>query len=131
MRPEKKRPGPVQSGLADNTSDHHHSSLKDTTPVASYVPRQRVGTLSTRQLSDFPAARAHAMPPVPGRRLWVVAVLTCPLCGGGHTHRSGDDTMLLSGRLLRRCPTTGRLYRLGKVRRCNEARRTVRLAWAA
>lgn len=130
MSPNAKRPGPPQSGLAANASDHSHSQ-KDANPLQAYVPRQRDVSPSPSQLRDFPAGRAHALPPVPGRSLWIIAVLSCPLCGGGHTHRSGDASMILNGKLLRRCPTTGRLYRLGPVRRCAEARRAVRIAWAA
>jgi len=131
MSPNAKRPGPPQSGLANtDASDHTDSSLKDTTRMPSYGRTSRL-VAPQNGARDFPAARAHAMPPCPGRTMWVVAVLTCPLCAGGHTHRSGDDSMVLSGKLLRRCPTTGRVYRLGPVRRCNEARRTIRLALAA
>lgn len=130
MRPQKSGPESPQLGTANTFAPDHASSPKDTTPMPSYG--QPAGLVApSASIRRFPTARAHAMPPCPGRTMWAVAVLTCPLCGGGHTHRSGDASMILSGKLLRRCPTTGRLYRLGPVRRCNEARRSIRFAWAA
>lgn len=71
----------------------------------------------------LPRGRAYVGPPVRGRRLWLAAVLTCPVCGGMHSHRAGDDRLLLSGRLARRCPVTGRAYQLAPVQRRAEARR--------
>jgi hypothetical protein len=130
MARNAKRPGSPQPGLAANASDHTQQS-EGHQPMRSYVPGRRVVAQSPSRLDDFPASRAHALPPVPGRRLWVIAVLTCPLCGGGHTHRSGDDSMLLSNKMLRRCPTTGRLYRLGPVKRWRQARRPSIIALAA
>jgi hypothetical protein len=62
--------------------------------------------------------------------MWAAPVLRCVWCGGGHIHRTPDADMLLNEKLLRRCPTTGRLYRLGPVQRRNEARR-IPVAWAA
>lgn len=79
-------------------------------------------------LAGLPSGRAHAGPPAPGRRLWLVVVLACPCCGGMHQHRSGETARLLSGRSVRRCPTTGRPYRLAPVQRRREARRAVRHA---
>jgi hypothetical protein len=86
---------------------------------------------STKQLSSddsstsvsLPSARANAGPPVRGRSLWAITVLACPCCGGLHQHRGGDVTMLLRGRLVRTCPTSGERYRLSPVRRWREARR--------
>lgn len=71
----------------------------------------------------LPRGRAYAGPPVRGRRLWTVAVLRCPLCSAMHHHRAGDDRLLLTGRLARRCPVTGRTYQLAPVQRRREARR--------
>lgn len=81
-------------------------------------------------LSEYPSSRAFALPPCRGRTMWAAPVLRCVWCGGGHVHRTGDSDMLLAGKLVRRCPATGRLYRLGPVQRRNEARR-VSVAWAA
>jgi hypothetical protein len=39
-----------------------------------------------------------------------------------HQHRAGDPSALLHGKAVRRCPTTGELYRLSPVRRWREAR---------
>lgn len=72
-------------------------------------------------LLDLPTGRAYAGPPVPGRALWLACVLSCPLCGGMHAHRVGAVARLLSGRVVRRCPTTGRRYRLAPVQRRREA----------
>ena len=66
-------------------------------------------------------ARAYAGPPCPGRQLWAITVLRCPSCLGMHQHRVGQVSMLLSGRIDRRCPTTGELYRLAPVQRRREA----------
>lgn len=71
----------------------------------------------------LPRGRAYVGPPVRGRRLWAVSVLRCPCCGGMHSHRSGDDSMLLAGKVARRCPVTGRPYQLTPVQRRAEARR--------
>lgn len=70
-----------------------------------------------------PRGRAYAGPPVPGRTLWAVTVLACPLCDGMHQHRAGLVDALLSGRLTRVCPTTGKPYTLAPVQRRREARR--------
>jgi hypothetical protein len=78
---------------------------------------------SVQPIADIPHGRAYAGPPVPGRGLWAVTVLTCPLCEGMHQHRAVEAARLLSGRAERRCPTTGRLYRLAPVQRRREARR--------
>lgn len=86
---------------------------------------------STKQLSgddsstsvSLPAARANAGPPVRGRGLWAITVLTCPCCGALHQHRAGDPSALLRGRVVRSCPATGERYRLAPVRRWREARR--------
>ncbi|WP_433319151.1 hypothetical protein [Micromonospora chersina] len=40
-----------------------------------------------------------------------------------HQHRAGEAARLLSSRLRKRCPTTGRPYVLGPVQRRREARR--------
>jgi hypothetical protein len=69
-------------------------------------------------VSDLPHARANAGPPVPGRHMWAYTVLSCPRCGGMHQHRAGEP-----GRIVRSCPTTGRLYRLSPIKRWREARR--------
>ena len=129
--PDMQRPGSPQPGPANTNASDHTQQPEGHQPMRSYVPRQRLVASPVSRLNDFPASRAHAMPPVPGRTLWIVAVLTCVHCGGGHTHRSGDESMILSGKLLRRCPTTGQIYRCGPVRRSSEARRAVRIAWAA
>jgi hypothetical protein len=87
-------------------------------------PRQATSVTSyTTTETTVPQGRAFAGPPCPGRRLWAITVLTCPLCGGMHTHRSGQTARLLSGRVVRRCPTNGQLYRLNPVQRRREARR--------
>ncbi|GEM_PF-6471773 len=73
--------------------------------------------------TDIATARAHAGPPVAGRRLWAVTVLSCPECGAMHQHRTGRVGRLLSGREIRKCPVTRKPYRLGPVQRRHEARR--------
>jgi hypothetical protein len=85
--------------------------------------RPTINSLSLPLPADNFTARAHAGPPVPGRRLWAVTVLSCPLCGAMHQHRAGMVARLLSGRLQRICPTTGRKYTLRPVQRRREARR--------
>lgn len=72
-----------------------------------------------------PDARGRAIvgPPSPGRTKWLIAVLTCPLCGGMHHHRVADGAELLAGRMIRVCPTTGHDYQLSPVQRRREARR--------
>lgn len=80
-------------------------------------------TASVPPPADLPNGRAQAGPPCPGRRLWVVAVPRCPRCQGMHVHRVGEAARLLSGRVIRCCPTTGRAYRLAPVQRRREARR--------
>ncbi|PRY24061.1 hypothetical protein [Pseudosporangium ferrugineum] len=82
------------------------------------------------RIVDLPASRAFGLPPVKGRTMWAVVVLTCAHCGAGHVHRSGDSSMVLSGKLVRRCPATRQRYRLGPVQRRREAR-VYRIAWAA
>lgn len=81
--------------------------------------------LSHASLPDppLPAGRAYAGPPCCGRRLALVAVLTCPRCGAMHHHRAGDLRALLAGKVARTCPTTGQRYRLHPVQRRREARR--------
>lgn len=74
-------------------------------------------------LDGLPNARAYAGPPCPGRGSWAVTVLTCPVCGGMHQHRAFEAARLLAGRAVRRCPTTGKAYRLAPVQRRREARR--------
>ena len=66
-------------------------------------------------------ARAYAGPPVPGRTLWAVTVLTCCWCGAMHQHRVGEAAQLLSGRVVRSCPVWSRPYRLRPVQRRREA----------
>lgn len=75
-----------------------------------------------------PTGRAFAGPPVPGRRLWLVAVLTCPRCGAMHQHRVFEAARLLAGRVIRTCPATGQRYQLRPVQRRREAVRVVRRA---
>lgn len=93
--------------------------------VASGAASQQVGetTTSVADRADMPHGRAHAGPPCPGRGLWAVTVLTCPHCTGMHQHRVGQAARLLSGRIIRVCPTTGRPYVLAPVQRRREARR--------
>jgi len=79
-------------------------------------------SVSVSELPSLPRARAIAGPPCRGRSLWAVTVATCPRCGGMHQHRAGEATRLLSGRLVRLCPVTGRPYVLGPVQRQREAR---------
>jgi hypothetical protein len=73
--------------------------------------------------ADVPRARAYAGPPVPGRGLWAVTVLSCPICRAMHQHRVFESARLLAGRVTRCCPTTGRWYLLSPVQRRREARR--------
>lgn len=127
-RNTKKRPGPPQSGLAYNISTRRHSGQnasprKDTLEMQSYEILRGGGALSRGRVVDLPASRGFGLPPIPGRSLWAVIVLTCVHCGSGHVHRSGDASMVLSGKLVRRCPATRMRYRLGPVQRRNEARR--------
>lgn len=122
-------------GLAEEVSAHPHSDQK-TRPeghhhMSSYGPQHPAVAPAVSRLDDRPSSRAFALPPVAGRSLWAVPVLHCSWCGGGHVHRTADVEMLLAGKLLRRCPVVGRLYRLGPVQRRNEARRHVRLVRAA
>jgi hypothetical protein len=72
---------------------------------------------------SLPCARTYAGPPCTGRRLWAAAVLTCPVCGGMHTHRVGETARLLAGRVVKACPVSGHPYRLAPVQRRKEARR--------
>lgn len=67
------------------------------------------------------SARAVAGPPVPGRRLWAISVLTCPHCTAMHQHRAGETALLLAGRVDRACPTTGKRYVLFPIHRRREA----------
>lgn len=78
---------------------------------------------ASRSDAPLPSGRAYAGPPCHRRRLWLVVVLSCPICRGAHSHRSGDDRALLAGRVERACPVTGQLYRLNPVQRRREARR--------
>lgn len=71
--------------------------------------------------AGIPHARAYAGPPVPGRRLWLIAVLSCPRCGAMHQHRVYEAARLLAGRTVRACPTTGKPYVLSPVQRRKEA----------
>lgn len=80
-------------------------------------------SLSVADHLDMPHGRALAGPPCPGRTLWAVTTPTCPRCGGMHQHRVGEAGRLLSGRIVKVCPTTGQPYRLGPVQRRREARR--------
>jgi hypothetical protein len=75
--------------------------------------------------ADMPHARAYAGPPCRGRGLWAVTVLSCPWCRTMHQHRAGETARLLSGRLAKVCPVTGRPYRLAPVQRRREAVRRV------
>jgi hypothetical protein len=77
----------------------------------------------TAPTTTTPSGRAYAGPPVPGRTMWAITTLSCPLCEGMHQHRAVEAARLLSGRVERRCPTTGRPYRLAPVQRRREARR--------
>ena len=129
MDTDAKRPGSPQPGSADNTFDHQHSS-QEPIPMSSYVPRQRTVASSFRPF-DLPSSRAHALPPIEPRRLWAIIVLRCCHCGGGHVLRSGDVSLILSGRLVRRCPATKQKYRVGPIKRHHEARRVMRLAVVA
>lgn len=94
----------------------HHAKAA---PIRTSVQR----TADTPEGYTLPCGRAHACPPVPGRRLWLAVVLTCPQCGSAHAHRTGEAARLLSGRIVRTCPTTGRTYTLNPVQRRREARR--------
>lgn len=71
--------------------------------------------------ATMPCGRAYAGPPVPGRRLWLVAVLSCPVCSAMHQHRVYESARLLAGRVVRCCPATGRPYVLSPVQRRREA----------
>lgn len=79
--------------------------------------------ISVVDQGGMPHGRAYAGPPCPGRGLWAITVLACPHCGGMHQHRSGQAARLLSGRITRLCPTTGRAYVLAPVQRRRDARR--------
>jgi hypothetical protein len=92
----------------------------DRTPA---TPTVRTPGASVADTADLPHARAYGGPPVPGRRLWAVTVLACPVCRGMHQHRAGEAARLLSGRLRRRRPTTGQQYVLAPVARRREAMR--------
>ena len=115
-------------------------ALTTPTPAASLAlrtrtprgtgPNDRSGSPPSRRF-DLPASRAFGLPPVPGRSMWAVIVLTCAHCGSGHVHRSGDASLVLSGKLVRRCPATRERYRLGPVQRRAEARYSHRLAVVA
>lgn len=74
---------------------------------------------------DLPHARTYAGPPCGGRYMWLAVVLTCPHCRGMHQHRTGEAARLLSGRVRRCCPVTGRWYVLAPVQRRREAVRLV------
>jgi hypothetical protein len=93
------------------------------TRTVSEITNSTAFTVTDRDVSLY--ARAQAGPPCPGRQLWAVTVLRCPSCLGMHQHRVGQVSMLLSGRVDRRCPTTGELYRLAPVQRRREAVRRV------
>lgn len=137
--PDTKRPGVA------TTPGPHHKSPTPVTAASRPSPRILEGTRtsmkayeirgvnaspSRRRVVDLPASRAFGLPPVPGRTMWAVVVLSCSHCGAGHVHRSGDASMVLSGKLIRRCPATRQQYRLGPVQRRREAR-VYRVAWAA
>lgn len=72
---------------------------------------------------DLPRGRAYAGPPCGGRGLWLAIVMTCPQCGGMHSHRVGETARLLAGRIIKRCPVAGQPYVLAPVQRRREARR--------
>jgi hypothetical protein len=112
-------PGPATSTLGRRHSGPNSILTKDKS-MPSYDP-------AARSYPAFPVNRGIPMPPVIGRSMWCVVVLRCLLCNGGHTHRSGDGSMVLSGNLIRRCPVTGRRYRLRVTQRRSEARRVVQL----
>jgi hypothetical protein len=99
--------------------------------MTRYIPARRAVAPQLSEIRDVPSSRAFALPPVPGRSLWAVPVLRCARCGGGHVHRTADADLLLAGKLLRRCPTTGRAYQLAPVQRRAEARRRMGLVAAA
>lgn len=94
-------------------------------------PSDPSGSPPPNRFLALPASRAFGLPPVPGRTMWAVIVLTCAHCGSGHVHRSGDASLVLSGKLVRRCPATRERYRLGPVQRRAEARYSHRLAVVA
>lgn len=79
-----------------------------TTRSALKVTRASTCSKSTHA-ADLPHARAYAGPPCRDRRLWAVTVLSCPWCRTMHQHRAGETARLLSGRLAKVCPVTGRL----------------------
>lgn len=91
-------------------------------PILADPPLMRVPAGRRRVPPDLPVARGYAGPPCPRRHLWCVVILSCPWCGTLHTHRSGDPERLLRGRLVRRCGTTGKQYRISPM----QVRRTAR-----
>jgi hypothetical protein len=70
----------------------------------------------------LPRCRGYVLPPVPGRRLHSVVVLTCCVCGGGHVHRVGDVDRLRAGHVVKRCPSTREKYQIGPAVWRNTAR---------
>lgn len=74
----------------------------------------------------IPVARCIVLRPAPGRRLMQPVVQRCPVCLGGHSHRCGDAPALKAGKVYRRCPTTGRKYRLSVRWWTNTPRREIR-----
>src|SRR4051794_10994023 len=58
------------------------------------------------------SAYTYVAPPCAGRTQGQAMVLRCGWCGGGHVHRAEDHNALLAGDVVRRCPVTGRRYRL-------------------
>lgn len=87
----------------------------------SRPPKDRLATTTLDADQRNPCARAYIAPPCPGRSLWLVVVLTCPLCRTAHTHRVRDADLLMAGRVVRFCPTVGKLYRIAAVQRRREA----------
>lgn len=124
------QPGPAITNTLDRSPSSHESPRRDLV-MSSYETRRPGVSRSHRRFLDLPASRAFGLPPVPGRTMWAVIVLTCAHCGSGHVHRSGDTGLVLSGKLIRRCPATREHYRLGPVQRRREARYTTRLAAVA
>ena len=97
---------------------------KDRRPGDQPEAAARVTTTTNAKVAprhDIPRARAYAGPPVRGRSLWAVTVLSCPCCRAMHQHRISE----LGKQIDKACPVTGEWYRLGPIQRRREAVRHV------
>lgn len=76
-------------------------------------PRQDRPATYTAITATEGTATAHVSAPCRGRTRWLAVVLACAYCEGAHVHLAVDGDRLHAGELTRRCPATGREYRLG------------------